>query len=262
MNTKIIFFDIDGTILSHRTHQISKTTKAALKQAKANGHLTFINTGRSFAELDETILEIGFDGYVCGCGTYITYQDKILLHTAISDELCRSIIKDLRNYKLEAVLEGSNAIYYDHQSTCSKIKKLQDIQKNGFHLNVLNWDAPDISIDKFCIWATSSESIMPFYEKYKDCLHFIKRDNLFFEIVPKGFSKATGIEYLLSHLAIPHENAYAFGDSVNDLEMLKYVKYSIGMGNSDEIIKNIVSFLTKDVDSDGISHALMHFSII
>jgi Cof subfamily protein (haloacid dehalogenase superfamily) len=262
MSQKIIFFDIDGTILSHRTYLISKSTRAAIKQAKENGHLVFINTGRTYAELDEAILEVGFDGYVCGCGTYIRYHDDILFQTTIPQETCRMLIEDFHKFKIEAILEGASAIYYDSNTTYSKLIKLRDIQKNGHHFNVLTWEEPDISYDKFCIWTSSKEACDLFYEKYKERFDFIYRDGHLYEIVPKGYSKATGIEFLLTHLNIPLENAYALGDSANDLAMLNYVKHSIGMGNSEAVIKDTVAFLTKDVDDNGVAHALKHFNII
>lgn len=263
MNSKMIFFDVDGTILSHRTYQISKSTKEAIRQARASGHLTFINTGRTFAELDDTIKDVGFDGFVCGCGTYISYHDTVLLSAAIPGDMCKEIVQDLRTLGLEAVLEGSNAIYYDSNTTYTKLKKLQDVQKNGFHFNVLTWDEPEIIFDKFCIWSSDKNAIHQFREKYKDLFEFIGRgnDSLLLEVVPKGYSKATGIEFLETHLNIPHENSYALGDSENDFTMLDYVKHSIGMGNSEELIREMVSFLTKDVDQDGVAHALKHFNL-
>jgi Cof subfamily protein (haloacid dehalogenase superfamily) len=261
MQQKIIFFDIDGTILSHRNYTISDSTRDSIRQAKANGHLVYINTGRTIAEIDDEIKEIGFDGYVCGCGTYISYHSSVLLHTTLDDSIRQAIIQDIQEYQLDAVLEGSNAIYFDSQVTNEKIIFIKDMyQKKLF--SVLNWDASDVSFDKFCIWSSSQKAANSFHEKYEDRFDFIFRNGHLMEVVPKGYSKATGIEFLLKHLNISHENAYALGDSANDFTMLKYVKHSIGMGNSEELIRNMVSYLTKDVDDGGVEHALRHFQMI
>lgn len=262
MNSKIIFFDIDGTILSHRNYHISDSTKAAIKQAQANGHLAFVNTGRTIAEIEGAITEVGFDGYVCGCGTYISYHDTVLLQTTISSDIIKKLIVDLRNYKIEAILEGSYALYFDNGSTSPILKRLKNNHQNVHHFNVQSWDDPDISFDKFCIWPTTEEGSTRFYEEYKDFFDFISRENRLSEVVPKNHSKATGIEFLLSHLDIPHENSYALGDGANDLSMLEYVQHSIGMGNSSDDIIGIVSYLTADVDQDGVAVALKHFNII
>lgn len=261
MSQKIIFFDIDGTILSHRTFQISTSTKEAIQKARANGHLTFINTGRTISEIDNEIKDVGFDGYVCGCGTYINYNSSVLFHTTLSSDICQNIMQDLRRLKIDSVLEGSSAIYFDGHQNNPDLKIVHDMYRN-LNFNVLCCDKNEVQFDKFCIWINSLEAVQIFQKKYEDIFDFIYRDGPFIEVIPKGYSKATGIEYLLTGLNIPHENAYALGDSANDFTMLSYVKNSIGMGNSEEQIKKIVSYITKDVDEDGVSHALKHFDII
>jgi HAD superfamily hydrolase (TIGR01484 family) len=147
MNSNILFFDIDGTILSHRTSKISDSTKAAIKQAQSNGHLVFINTGRTLAELDENITNIGFDGYVCGCGTYITYHDEILHQTTLSPELVKELIEDLRVLNIEGILEGKQAVYYDNHIKNQVVRKIKEEQ--ALKHNVKSWNDKDISFDKF-----------------------------------------------------------------------------------------------------------------
>ncbi len=261
--TNIIFFDIDGTILSHRTFKISDSTLSSIQMAKAKGNLIFINTGRTFAELDHTIKNIGFDGFVCGCGTYISYEKKVLLHQTLPTDLCRNLIHDLRTYQVEAVLEGSDAVYFDDRNLSPRLKEQRDFMENVFQITTYSWDQTDILFDKFCIWTDDADTKKFLFEKYKNVFDFIERDkSIFYEVIPKAYSKATGIDFLIKHLNIPHENTYAFGDGANDLEMLQYVKNSIGMGNCDSDVKKIVTFLTKDVDEDGIEYALTHFNLI
>ncbi len=261
MERKIIFFDIDGTILSHRNYTISASTKSAIRKAKEKGHLTFVNTGRTFSEIDEEVKSVGFDGYVCGCGTCIYHDSSIIFHTKLESDIRKNIIRDLERLNINAVMEGNHAIYFNRQLVNPKLQHLYDMYKNlGF--NVRTYDDPDMVFDKFCIWIDLKSDVHAFCDIYKDQLDFISRENLFLEVIPKGYSKATGIKYLLSHLNLPHESTYAFGDSANDLTMLNYVKHSIGMGNSEEEIKKIVTYITKDVDDDGIAHALKHFNII
>lgn len=260
MNSKIIFFDIDGTIINNNTSKISESTKAAIKQAQANGHLAFINTGRTIGEIEEEVTRIGFDGYVCGCGTYISYKDSVLFQDTIPLATTKELVADLRKYKIEAILEGMTTIYYDDYITNPVIKRIKEEHSTFF--DVKSWDAPDISIDKFCIWPNSKEAFIHFYEKYKDNFDFIKRADSFSEVIPTGYSKATGIHFILSHLNIPYENTYALGDSANDIPMLQCVKHSIAMGNSSAEIRKQVSYVTEDVDNGGVSNALKHFNII
>lgn len=262
MSRKIIFFDIDGTILSHRTNHISQSTYHAIKTAQTNGHLVFVNSGRTIAEIENDITQIGFDGYVCGCGTYISYHGHVLFHNTLPKDMIPILVQDFKNNQIEAIMEGSDSIYFDMNSKHPTIKRIWNDQLQHHDINIASFEICDKSVDKFCIWPTTKEGWTCFYSKYKEIFEFIDRKKNFYEVVPKGFSKATGIEYLLDYLNISHDNTYALGDGPNDLPMLSYVKHSIAMGNSDPDICHLVSFITEDVDKDGVACALKHYNII
>lgn len=76
-NKKALFFDIDGTILSEVTGKIPESASAALQKAHDLGHLLFINTGRTICCLPPMICRLPFSGYLCGCGSYIVYNDEV-----------------------------------------------------------------------------------------------------------------------------------------------------------------------------------------
>ena len=71
MSRKIAFFDIDGTLTSEVDGRVPKDAATAIARARANGNLMFINTGRCFQNVESRFREVGWDGYVCGCGTNI-----------------------------------------------------------------------------------------------------------------------------------------------------------------------------------------------
>ena len=87
MEQKLLFFDIDGTLITEGTGKIPESTKKAIKMAKEEGHLLFVNTGRTRTSLPEKITSLNFDGYVCGCGTNIFFGDQELLSAKLSNEL-------------------------------------------------------------------------------------------------------------------------------------------------------------------------------
>lgn len=264
MKPNIIFFDIDGTLLSEKTYVVPDSAKKAIKTAQNNGHLLFINTGRPILEIDSCIEELNFDGYICGCGTYIEFKSKELFHKSIGIELSKQIANKLRECNIDAILEGKNGVYYDYDENITSYDvrntKARHI-KEGFYKGQ-TFDDKDIDFDKLVIWNNENSNFDAFYNEYKNSFEFIHRDENFYEIVPLGFSKASGIKHITEHLDIPHENTFAIGDSTNDLTMLEYVKNSIAMGNSHPSLFNLVSFVTKDVEEDGIAHALKHYNII
>ena len=82
------------------------------------------------------------------------------------------------------------------------------------------------------------------------------------EIVPKGFNKATGIQQMCEILGIAHEDTYAFGDSTNDLDMLKYVAHSVAMGDGMQQAKDAAEYVTTPLWGDGIYNGLKHYGLI
>ena len=83
MRQSILFFDIDGTLLSDKTGKIPDSALEALAEAKKNGHLLFINTGRTVCALPKELYQFEFDGYLCGCGSYLLFHEEVLLESHI-----------------------------------------------------------------------------------------------------------------------------------------------------------------------------------
>jgi hydroxymethylpyrimidine pyrophosphatase-like HAD family hydrolase len=82
------------------------------------------------------------------------------------------------------------------------------------------------------------------------------------EFVPNGFSKASGIKKTCEFLNIPLENTFAFGDSVNDLDMLSYVAHGVAMGNGTDDAKQAAEYVTSSLHEDGIMRGLEYYGLI
>ena len=81
-------------------------------------------------------------------------------------------------------------------------------------------------------------------------------------MVPKGYSKATGIEFLCEYLNIDRKHTVGVGDSTNDLPMLSYTGISVAMGSGNPDIFSSVDYVTAPVMEDGIEKALRHYQLI
>ena len=261
----LLFFDIDGTLLTEgQNRYIPQSTMQGIRHLQARGHKCFINTGRAKAELTDEMLHLGFDGIICGCGTYIEYQQKPLFHHEISRELSDAILSSLENCRLEWVLEGTHDIYY---STVPYTTHIGDFYREFHQLfpdAVCDVDPSvrGLTFDKFCICLTPESDFSSFHLKFTKELDFIDRGSDFYEIVPRGFSKATGMQFLMDHFGVSRENTYAFGDSSNDLPMLEFAGHSIAMQHSDQVVLDMADYVTVAVERDGIYKALTHFNLI
>lgn len=260
---KIIFFDIDGTLISEdKNAYLPESTLKAIALAQKNGCYTYINTGRTICNIEKRIRDIGFDGYICGCGTYIEHQGKNIFYHKTPDDVCRFIENTMKKCGAIPLYEGNNALYYDEKFETDKrvIMFMREFLKRGASFLKMG-ENPDFSFDKFIAWTDKNTDRELFYSAVSQYYTIIDRGNGLFENVPKGFSKASGIYKILEILGIDISDAYAIGDSMNDLSMLQAVPNSIAMGQGTSVHK-YVSYVTSDIYNDGIWNALKHFELI
>lgn len=264
---KLIFFDIDGTLVTEHTDTriIPDSTHDAIRRLRESGHLCFINTGRAFSEIDQPILNLQMDGLVCGCGTYILYHDETLLSHTIPLELGNRILSDLKQCQLEWLLESTHSVYYSTEPYVTRIKNFQKEHQamfpQTFH-TIEPASAKDLVFDKFCVCIKPGSNMSCFMDIYQNDLDFIDRGNGFYEIVPVGYSKASGIQFLMEYFDIPQADTIAIGDSTNDLPMLEYAATSIAMGGSQKVVCDASTFVTDTILEDGLRNAFCRLNLI
>ena len=263
MDKYLLFFDIDGTLLDNHEQVVPESAIEALHRAKENGHNIFLCTGRCKAIWPKEILDIGFDGMVGGCGTHIIYRDEELIHRMIPAELAKEIADDVMKYHIDGVLEGAVYTYFRPDPWIDNVVRIR--KENSFYgkMAVQTIGSTDeYKYDKMALWFDESSDMASFKKKYEDRFDFIVRDPNFYEIVPKGFSKATGIQYLCEHLGVKQEFTFGFGNSKNDLPMLGFTHVSVAMGDGNPEIFDSVDYVTEPVMKDGIKNALIKYGII
>lgn len=265
MEKYAIFFDIDGTIVPEdKGNYIPESTIEAIQMAKKNGHYVFVNTGRTIAAVDQFIKDVAFDGFVCGCGTNIYFHGQELLEKELGHEFSVRLRDDLLACKVDGILEGKDFVYYRKECLHPEVHRIKHARDAFWDGDVVQklWDDKDLAFDKMALWVVEDSDFETFQNKYKNDFEFIHRSADFYELIPAGYSKATGMEFLLRYLDIPKERMIAIGDSMNDMSMLAYAGISIAMGNSNPHLLDKVSFVTADINDDGIYKALAHYHII
>lgn len=261
MSKKAVFFDIDGTLWDEQ-FVIPKSTRLAVRELRANGHYAFLCSGRTRAFIrDENLMSLGFDGVLSGCGTQIEYQGRTLFYKKLEKELIHRAIHILRENHVSAIFEGRYHLYLDEEEFKGDayVEKLRETLGEDAYTIAGNEDKMEIS--KFSCYAAEEAytKVIPLLEKdYTPLMHNAR----IAEFVPKGFSKASGIAKACELLAIAHEDTYAFGDSVNDVEMLAYVQHGIVMGNGTEAAKKAGDYITTSIHEDGIYNGLAHFGLV
>lgn len=257
---KAVFFDIDGTLWDEKM-QIPQSTKEALKRLRENGHYAFLCSGRSRSNIrSPRLLELGFDGVVAACGTHIDFHKETIFEKLLSKEQVAHILNVLDEHGILAVLEGPQYIYVDEDSFEDDPYVIYLRRELGEILKPIHGNN-EIVINKLSIAAKKEmmeQLLLELGEEFTGIYH----EEEVVEIIPSGYSKATGIEKVCEILDIPLENTYAFGDSANDLEMLRYVAHGIAMGNGTKEAKKSAGYITDALWEDGIQNGLAHYGLI
>ncbi|GKX65171.1 Cof-type HAD-IIB family hydrolase [Inconstantimicrobium mannanitabidum] len=263
MKRKAVFFDIDGT-LYNPVIGVPDSTIEGIKQLKQNGHLAFISTGRARAMIPQELVDLGFDGVLAACGTYVEYERSVIYNLDLEESICGNVISTLKKHNIFFILEGQDYLYMDDgddfegdQFSIKTFKKLF-----GDKIKPVTGLGLDYRFNKITCKTNEHSNFKEAYKSLEKDFDCICHSAQFIELVPKGFSKVKGIEAILQHLNINIENTYAFGDSLNDIDMLNYVEYGIAMGNSSAEVLKIANYKTDTLENNGIYKGLKQFNLI
>lgn len=262
MDGKLIFFDIDGTLLT-RTGTVPESARRAISEAKRGGNLCFVNTGRPFSHIVPEVRQIPFDGYICSCGQHVILNGRTVFRTGFSPAESRAVVQLVRGCRMWPVYEAEEGVWYDWTRP-----ELPQVRESAAHFTALGFDVtgsvdvPGFAFDKFCVWQRPESLTERFVDEISRSCAVIYREGGLLELVRRGCSKETGIRLAIEQVGGKLENCYAIGDSTNDLAMLNCVPHGIAMGNAPEEVKRRVEFVTETAEHDGIALALKRFGLI
>lgn len=261
---KIIFFDIDGTLIDsiNGIKNISPNVKKAIKELQRNGNYAFIATGRPYAFLPSTILDFGFDGFILANGAHIIINNRTIYSDSIDKVFIKTLVEQLENNNIEYVLQGEK---YCYMKDCFKnfhnyLDKIEVSKRYIKH----NYNCEEIDIHKvevMCEDDEMEEVCLSYINKNPQCSYFSSINKRAIEVYIKKNTKSRAILQVINYLNISIENTYAFGDGKNDIDMLKEVACGIAMENSSNEVKHIADYITDSVINDGVALGIMKYII-
>ncbi|GKU26217.1 Cof-type HAD-IIB family hydrolase [Clostridium folliculivorans] len=279
MSRKVIFLDVDGTLVNDNGI-IPESAKSAVKEARKNGHYVFLCTGRSKAELFDHIMEIGFDGVIAAAGGYIEIGEEVLFHKRVEDEDVRHLVTYFNDNNIDFYLESNGGLYASRN--CKK--HLREIFFGDPNLDSKEREELEKGMAPFIDCLIEDEDLfrsdinkVSFLGSYISIEEIKKEFEDKFNVIPTtipafgensgelslpGIHKAIAIEMLLKHISLPKEDCYAYGDGVNDSEMLQFVEYGIAMGNANDKLKEIAYDITDTHDEGGIYNSFVKYKLI
>ncbi|MBQ8862578.1 MAG: HAD family hydrolase [Clostridia bacterium] len=241
----LIFLDIDGTIISDG--KIHPRTIDGIRKAQERGHRVFINTGRSMDVIQKSVLEAANpSGIVAGLGAYISACGEILFSVCASREQIAKAMEIADKYDITMLLEGEkDSVSYNGETYLGKEREI-------FSEAELWERYPDIRISKMTyrrpLSPEATAELEPYFEVFNHPTYS--------EMGLKGYSKATGMDFLCKKYGIDKAHTIAMGDSDNDMLMLRAAGTAVVMGNGQPDVKKIADFVSIDCTDGGVGYAI------
>lgn len=253
MQLPAFFFDIDGTLLDypHQINQITPKTKAALDKLRQN-HPIFIASGRTKCFIDPAILDYPFDGFVTCNGAYIEYHNQCIYKQPMSQQAMQQALAIAKQYDAVVYLESRDAMYTYHANS-----PLHNTFAKKWAMNpktiIIDFDPTKIEVYIGMIIAKNEadcEPIKKALSPYFDVSQHVNQ--ISFDLTLKQTNKATGLKQVMNYFDATLQEAWAFGDGNNDIEMIEAVGHGIAMGNAVPELKKVAFDVTTDAKEDGI----------
>lgn len=273
MERKLIFLDIDGTLTPPGTSVPPESALAAIRQAQALGHKVFLCSGRNLG-MQAPVLSYGFDGTVASAGGYVVCGGKVLYDHPMTRSKLAWTLALLDGAGAYYLLETKDAAYGSEEAVHlmassrgggSEAERWKRAIRENLNIHPLAQRGEEPVYKVFFI--TRHQERLPVGELSRE--FFVCDQNVFShdgvyrgELIDLAFDKGAGMARICEHLGMSLADTVAFGDSMNDLAMLKAAGVSVCMENGDEALKAVSGYVCPRVDDDGLAKAFRRLGLI
>ena len=281
MDRKLIFLDIDGTLLPPGDMLVPESTLRTLEQAKANGHKLFLCTGRNYRMTEPLLRHDCFAGAVCSAGGYVLCDGKVLADLPMETQQAEGVQAALERHGVECTLEARDAtfggsemikrwsfIHKKDEPLNSEAERWRKAMEEGMSITPLS-EYRGQPIYKIVFIAGHESDLDEAKQLYEDQFVFCesKLDKLTDgfvngELINRKFDKGTGIKAICDHLGCTLADTIGFGDSDNDLQMTDVAGISVCMENGSENLKKRCDRVAPSVYDDGITKEFKALGLI
>lgn len=265
---KLVAVDLDGSLLTSKNN-LTDFTKNTLIKASKIGHKVVIITGRDYyaANYIGDLLKFKkYGGLISssnGSNVYSPKENKTIINHTIDYILAREIISYGKNLGFDLIIYHDGKILAEKKDTYSleflanknkmSVEIISDLEKYlNFPVNKILFTGRPDTIEK------NKEKLAKQFENVMNPIHAMPQ---FLDLMPKGINKGKSILEIADYYKIDHKDTYAFGDEVNDIEMIKMAGVGVAMGNASDYVKKHSDFITKSNDDDGIAHFVNEYII-
>lgn len=276
MAKRIIFLDIDGTLTVAGSNVPPKSALQAIQAAQDKGHQVFLCTGRNYDML-KPLLAYGFDGVVASAGGYIRCASQVIYDCPMTKEQQGLVLDTLEQNGIFRTVECLDGSYTDDGFK----EFLEENAGAGGNSELLRWRRQieeELNIRSMREYAGQPVYkvvvMSPDMNRVERAREALEKDFLFCiqdadqygivngEVINRQFDKGKAVARVCEHLHIPIEDSVAFGDSMNDKEMMETAGYSVCMENGSDALKKLADEICPSVERDGLYRAFLRLGFV
>lgn len=256
---KIAFVDIDGTILDYPKgfNRPTSETIEMFRLFREQGNILIIATSRT--ELPEGLETSMFDGFVFSNGQYIEYHNQVLLNNCFSKTQIKYQLSVYQKYGAGSYFQGikgqwltpfKSELAIEHKVHFGFDPKKVDTAFLPFNIDEIESTAATAAFDNVeAMWHAKAELPQDWI------IHAYDEESIRLDVHLPGITKGSSCVFLIDHLGIDHHDSYAFGDGMNDIEMLELVGFGVAMGNANDEVKKVANYVAPSIEENGLAKA-------
>ena len=250
----IYFFDIDNTLLDHVTFSIPASALSAIAELKQSGHTIVVATGRSYGHAKPYVDQIQPDYVITQNGARILKDDQEMFSIPLDRQSLIELFDwiDQQGHAF-GVNDGDSG--YVSNPIPSVIGPMNSVgmpfqSHDRFYLH-----QPAYQGWLFFAEHLDAQLIPEILERFPD-FDLVRWHPMGVDVMPKAVNKWTGCQWVLKHAGFASHQAIAFGDGLNDMEMIQGVGLGIAMENGHPELKAIADRIAPALHLDGIATML------
>lgn len=266
----VLFFDVDGTLTSFDSDDMTDKDFNAIHPSKAvvdafgrlrnAGHQAFICTGRPLWLVADGLRALNPAGIVAMAGATLEVEGCVVHEDCFDEDIVEELARRITVAGGEALFETNGATYSLEPVGVEQSFLLGAGVVHG--TDQMRIDGR-LRVGKVCINAYDLARVANddgFIEREFELCNTGGQNR---ELSPKGIDKGVGVARALEYLGrTGNARTFGFGDSGNDLGMLAAVETAVAMGNAMPEVKAVADYVTDDVAHDGTVTAMRHFGLI
>lgn len=265
MNIKLAVFDVDGTLVTSGSRILLDSTVKAIHELQKQGIRVAIASGRPIYALEKSVIDrIHFDYFVCSNGSFVhdnTTRNTIFRYKITNEQIMRIVtLAEMTGSGFLLQFENEGRIYVGYDKLATMLS--HSLGRLDFVVDHREDKTYHLIEPSYAMVAYIPKDKIARFRKQFPEFAFTSFQVDYYDVNPKGITKANGVSQIASDLSISMDQVISFGDHLNDKEMLELSGVGVAMGNAIEPIKNIADYVTDNTEKDGIRNALLKYQLI